>query len=63
VYIDAQKLAEAAGNVVTVNAVLLGAYIKKSGLFTPALMKSVLRDKFAQKADINVKAFDAGYAV
>jgi len=63
-YIDANKLALEAGNTKTANIVVLGAYTKLSGDFTPEQMKEVIQQKFAKKPKVipaNLKAFDMGY--
>ena len=64
VYINANELAVEAGNVKTANIVVLGAYTKMSGDFTPEVMKAVIEKKFAKKPKVipaNFKAFDLGY--
>jgi 2-oxoglutarate ferredoxin oxidoreductase subunit gamma len=64
VYIDANGLALEAGNVRTANIVVLGAYTKMSGDFTPDIMKAVIEKKFAKKPAVipaNIKAFELGY--
>ncbi len=64
VYINANDLAVEAGNVRTANIVVLGAYTKMSGDFTPDVMKAVIEKKFAKKPKVipaNIKAFELGY--
>lgn len=64
VYINANDLAVEAGNVRTANIVVLGAYTKMSGDFTPDVMKAVIEHKFAKKPKVipaNIKAFELGY--
>lgn len=64
VYINANDLAVEAGNVRTANIVVLGAYTKMSGDFTPEVMKAVIEKKFAKKPKVipaNIKAFEMGY--
>lgn len=64
VYINANDLAVEAGNVRTANIVVLGAYTKMSGDFTPEVMKAVIEKKFAKKPKVipaNIKAFELGY--
>lgn len=63
-YVDANKLALEAGNTRTANIVVLGAYTKISGVFTPDVMKAVIEHKFAKKPKVipaNMKAFELGY--
>ncbi|NCA93029.1 2-oxoacid:ferredoxin oxidoreductase subunit gamma [bacterium] len=63
-YIDANKLGLEAGNAKTANIVVLGAYTKLSGDFTPEQMKEVIQEKFAKKPKVipaNLKAFEMGY--
>ncbi|MBR1747983.1 MAG: 2-oxoacid:acceptor oxidoreductase family protein [Clostridia bacterium] len=65
-YVDANRLAQEAGNAKTANIVVLGAYTKISGVFTPDVMKAVIEHKFAKKPKVipaNFKAFDLGYAL
>lgn len=64
VYINANDLAIEAGNVRTANIVVLGAYTKLSGDFSPEVMKEVIEQKFAKKPKVipaNIKAFELGY--
>lgn len=64
VYVNANDLAVEAGNVRTANIVVLGAYTKLSGDFTPEVMKAVIEKKFAKKPKVipaNFKAFELGY--
>lgn len=63
-YVDANDLALKAGNAKTANIVVLGAYTKISGVFTPEVMKAVIEKKFAKKPKVipaNFAAFDLGY--
>ena len=63
-YVDANRLAVEAGNSRTANIVVLGAYTKLSGVFTPEIMKAVIEKKFAKKPKVipaNFTAFDLGY--
>lgn len=64
VYIDSHALALEAGNAKTANIVVLGAYVKLSGLFAPETVKAVIEKKFAAKPKVipaNLKAFELGY--
>lgn len=64
VYIDAQELALEAGNARTANIVILGAYIKLSGLFELDLVAKMIENKFANKPKVipaNLKALSLGY--
>ncbi len=64
VYIDAQELALEAGNARTANIVILGAYIKLSGLFELDLVAKMIENKFANKPKVipaNIKALQLGY--
>lgn len=63
-YIDANELGAQAGNVKTANIVILGAYVKLSGLFAPETVKTVIEQQFAAKPKVipaNIRAFDIGY--
>lgn len=65
-YVDANKLALEAGNARTANIVVLGAYTKISGVFTPDVMTTVIENKFAKKPKVipaNLKAFELGYGL
>ena len=64
VYIDAQELALQAGNARTANIVVLGAYVKLSGLFQKELVAEMIKNKFANKPKVipaNLKALDLGF--
>lgn len=67
VYVDANRLAhEEAGNDKVANIILLGAYIRHSGLFDKEVMYKTIQKVFASKAKVipvNLKAFDIGYAL
>lgn len=64
IVIDAAKLAMAAGNVLSVNMVLLGALIKTGLLpITADQVKEAIRTKTKQAfVETNIKAFDLGFA-
>ncbi|MDR0751625.1 MAG: 2-oxoacid:acceptor oxidoreductase family protein [Christensenellaceae bacterium] len=65
-YINAQDLAIEAGNSRTANIVILGVYIKQSGLFDKEKVLHVIEKKFASKPKVipaNIKAFELGYAI
>jgi len=57
-------LAKQAGNVMALNMVLLGALLQTRQLpITPEQLKEAIRTKTkANLADVNLKAFDLGYA-
>jgi len=61
---DAVSLAKQAGNVMALNMVLLGALLQTRQLpITPEQLKEAIRTKTkANLADVNLKAFDLGYA-
>lgn len=64
VYVDANKLGLEAGNVKTANIVILGAYIKLSGIFSKELIFKTIEKQFAKKPKVipyNIKAFELGY--
>lgn len=64
VYLPANDLALEAGNARTANMVVLGAYVKMTGLFAPELVKNVIEEHFATKPKVipaNLKAFEIGY--
>lgn len=66
VYLDANELALQAGNAKTANIIILGAYIKLSGLFTLELVGEVIKEKFAAKPKVipaNLKALEIGYNI
>ncbi|RJQ86124.1 MAG: pyruvate ferredoxin oxidoreductase [Desulfobacteraceae bacterium] len=61
---DALTLARSAGNAMTLNMVLLGALIQTRLLpIGPEQVKEAIRTKTkAETAEMNIKAFDLGYA-
>ncbi len=64
VYVDANKLGLEAGNVKTANIVILGVYIKLSGIFSKELIIQTIEKQFAKKPKVipsNIKAFELGY--
>lgn len=61
--LDAGKIAEDLGNIKAQNVVLLGAMIKKLGLESidwKSIIERMVPEKFKE---LNVKAFEAGYAL
>lgn len=61
--IDALQLAKEAGNIKAVNVVLLGLLAKKTGIDKEIWLES-LKENVPQKfLDINLKAFEEGYAI
>lgn len=64
VYVDGMELALQAGNAKTANIVVLGAYIKLSGLFSLDLVGKMIEHKFEAKPKVipaNIKALQIGY--
>ncbi len=64
IYVNANELAHEAGNDKTANIVVLGAYIKYSGLFEREVMLKTIEKVFAAKPKVipvNFKAFDIGF--
>jgi 2-oxoglutarate ferredoxin oxidoreductase subunit gamma len=65
-YIDANAVAHSVGNDKAASIVILGAYIKASGLFPESVMLSTIEKVFAAKPKFipsNKNAFLAGFAV
>ena len=64
VAIDAMKLAREAGSPMSVNIVLLGALVQSGGLgFTKeAMLEAIKRRTKASFLDMNLNAFEMGYA-
>lgn len=65
-YVDAQKIAIEAGNARTANIVILGAYIKLSGLLPYETVYETIDKIFAKKPKVipvNKKAFELGYSI
>jgi len=65
-YVDAGALAIESGNVKTANIVVLGAYIKATGVITKESAVHAIEKKFAAKPKVipaNLKAFELGYAL
>ncbi|MFA5449720.1 MAG: 2-oxoacid:acceptor oxidoreductase family protein [Clostridia bacterium] len=64
IYVDAGVLAAEAGNAKTANIVVLGAFLKQSGLFSLDLAAQVIKEKFSKKPyviEANLKALELGY--
>ncbi|MFH1490313.1 MAG: 2-oxoacid:acceptor oxidoreductase family protein, partial [Pseudomonadota bacterium] len=61
---DANALAREAGNILSLNIVMLGALARHGDLpFTADRMKQAIRENTKEKfLDMNLKAFDLGYA-
>lgn len=65
-YVDANRIALEAGNVRTANIVILGAYIKLSGLLPYETVYSTIDKLFEKKPKVipvNKKAFELGYSI
>jgi indolepyruvate ferredoxin oxidoreductase beta subunit len=64
VKLDASALAHEAGNILSLNIVMLGALAKHGDLpFTADQMKQAIRENTKEKfLDMNLKAFELGYA-
>lgn len=65
-YIDANKLAHSIGNDKAANIIVLGAYIKHSGLFDKEVMVKTIQKVFAAKPKVipsNIAALEAGWAL
>ncbi len=63
-YVDANAIAHAIGNDRASNLVILGAYVKLSGIFTEQVMLDTIAKSFAAKPQFipsNQAAFKAGY--
>lgn len=63
-YIDANEIAMEAGSTKTANIVVLGAYIKLTGLFAKEDILRSIEKIFAKKPKVipmNLKAFELGY--
>lgn len=61
--IDAEKLARKAGNIITVNMVILGAVLAISGfpVKKEAIIVSIQRNIPAHTVDVNLQALELGY--
>lgn len=63
-YIDANDIANEAGNSRTANIVILGAYIRLKGILDKGEVLKVIEEIFASKPKVipmNLKAFEMGY--
>ncbi|MEG1646078.1 MAG: 2-oxoacid:acceptor oxidoreductase family protein [Clostridia bacterium] len=63
-YINANEIALEAGSNKTANIVVLGAFIKLSGILEPDAVKETIAKIFEKKPKVipmNLKAFDLGY--
>lgn len=66
VYVDANRIAHENGNNKASNLVILGAYIKHSGLFPKEVILSTIEKVYASKPQFipsNKACFEAGYAL
>ena len=64
-YVEANKLAQMAGNPLTTNTVMLGVYVKISGLFCIDAVKKMITAHFKDKPELvlaNIGALELGYA-
>ncbi|MEW5721849.1 MAG: indolepyruvate oxidoreductase subunit beta [Thermodesulfobacteriota bacterium] len=63
VALDAEKLAHEAGNILSLNMVMLGALAKHADLpFTPDQLKQAISENTKERfLPMNLKAFDLGY--
>ncbi len=65
-YVDANKIALQAGNARTANIVILGAYVKLSGLLPYETVYNTIDKLFEKKPKVipvNKKAFELGYSI
>jgi indolepyruvate ferredoxin oxidoreductase beta subunit len=64
VKLDANALAHEAGNILSLNIVMLGALVKHADLpFTSDQMKQAIKENTKEKfLDMNLRAFELGYA-
>ena len=65
-YVDANKIAQEAGNARTANIAILGAYIKLSGLLPYETVYNTIDKLFEKKPKVipvNKKAFELGYSI
>lgn len=64
-YVDASKLAEDAGNVKAANMVILGAFVKSTGIIKLDTLTNSLKDVFPGFSDklieLNIKALRSGF--
>ncbi len=64
VYVDANRIAHSLGNNKASNLVILGAYIRQSGLFSREVILSTIEKVYASKPQFipsNKACFEAGY--
>lgn len=65
VSIDASDIARSLGNIRVANIVILGAFIKKTGIVKPQSIIQAIDELFSSKkpafVEINTNAFNAGY--
>lgn len=63
--IDASDIANSLGNIRVANIVMLGAFIKKTGILKPQSIIQAIDELFSSKkpafVEINTNAFNAGY--
>ena len=61
--LDALELASESGNIKAVNVVLLGVLAKKTGIDKETWFESIKETVPQKFLDVNIKAFEAGWAV
>ncbi len=61
--VPASSIARKLGNVRASNMVMLGALVAKLSLANPEIIKELIREKFKDKADLNIKAFEEGLKI
>jgi len=61
--VPASSIARKLGNVRASNMVMLGALVAKLSLANPEIIKELIKEKFKDKAELNIKAFEEGLKI
>ncbi len=61
IFIPAQDIANEVGNILSINMVMMGAFVATSKIVETESVVLVMREEIQQNADINVEAFWKGF--
>ncbi len=61
--VPASSVARRLGNVRAANMVMLGALVAKLSLADPKVVEEIIKERFGEKAELNIKAFREGLRI
>ncbi len=61
--VPASSVARRLGNVRAANMVMLGALVARLSLADPNVVEEIIRERFGEKAELNIKAFREGLKI